>query len=276
MIERSEIKSKINGNVIYWGLVCRTFLLAKLELLMINVMKRIFYSAIFLVCLFTTTKIFGQNNALEAHYTKTLNITDEINGIEDVNVRQLVIDKYKKSIEYYTLYFNTTKYLFTKASISNEVELEGDGSLYTDMINSKNFAIRSIIDKEFIVENDMPKPIEWTIMSESTKQVLDMQCVKATTTDLNGNNIVAWFTAEIPSPTGPYGYCGLPGLILRLETKKETFEATSINYAPKEINVKVPNGKHVTQQEFSEIKEKKLKELGADPNQKSGVQVIKL
>lgn len=239
-------------------------------------MTKTLYTTFLLICVFMTTETLAQKNALEAHYTKTLNITDEINGIEDVNTRQLIIDKYKNSTEYYTLYFNKLKYLFTKAAIDKEVELIGDASIYTDMANQKNIAIRSILGKDFIVEKDMPKAIEWNIESERTKQILNIQCVKATTIDVNGNNVVAWFATEIPFPTGPYGYGGLPGLILRLETKNETYEVTSISSAPEDVLVKEPNVKHVTPQEFSEIKNKKLKELGADPNQKGGVQVIRL
>ena len=239
-------------------------------------MTKTLYTTFLLICVFMTTETLAQKNALEAHYTKTLNITDEINGIEDVNTKQLIIDKYKNSTEYYTLYFNKSKYLFTKASIDKEVELIGDASIYTDMASQKNIAIRSILGKDFIVEKDMPIAIEWNIESERTKQVLNIQCVKATTIDVNGHNVVAWFATEIPFPTGPYGYGGLPGLILRLETKNETYEVTSISSAPEDVLVKEPNVKHVTPQEFSEIKNKKLKELGADPNQKGGVQVIRL
>ena len=55
--------------------------------------------------------------------------------------------------------------------------------------------------------------IDWVIVEDSTKTILDYQCVMATT-DFHGRKWTVWFTPEIPMHDGPWKFCGLPGLIM--------------------------------------------------------------
>ncbi len=55
--------------------------------------------------------------------------------------------------------------------------------------------------------------IDWVIVEDSTKTILDYQCVMATT-DYHGRKWTVWFTPEIPIQDGPWKFCGLPGLIM--------------------------------------------------------------
>lgn len=55
--------------------------------------------------------------------------------------------------------------------------------------------------------------IEWDIMADSTKTIVDYQCIMATT-DYHGRNWTVWFTPEIPMQDVPWKFCGLPGLVL--------------------------------------------------------------
>ena len=55
--------------------------------------------------------------------------------------------------------------------------------------------------------------IEWNIVEDSTKTILDYQCIMATT-DYHGRKWTVWFTSEIPMHDGPWKFCGLPGLIM--------------------------------------------------------------
>lgn len=55
--------------------------------------------------------------------------------------------------------------------------------------------------------------IDWLIVEDSTKTILDYQCVMATT-DYHGRKWTVWFTPEIPLTDGPWKFCGLPGLIM--------------------------------------------------------------
>lgn len=55
--------------------------------------------------------------------------------------------------------------------------------------------------------------IDWVIVEDSTKTILDYQCVMATT-DYHGRKWTVWFTPEIPLTDGPWKFCGLPGLVM--------------------------------------------------------------
>ncbi len=55
--------------------------------------------------------------------------------------------------------------------------------------------------------------INWVIVEDSTKTILDYQCVMATT-DYHGRKWTVWFTPEIPMQDGPWKFCGLPGLVM--------------------------------------------------------------
>ena len=55
--------------------------------------------------------------------------------------------------------------------------------------------------------------IDWVVAEDSTKTILDYQCIMATT-DYHGRKWTVWFTPEIPIQDGPWKFCGLPGLIM--------------------------------------------------------------
>jgi GLPGLI family protein len=49
-------------------------------------------------------------------------------------------------------------------------------------------------------------------------------------TSYGGRNYEAWFTTQIPIPDGPYKFCGLPGLIIKISDSKNhyVFELTDV------------------------------------------------
>lgn len=77
--------------------------------------------------------------------------------------------------------------------------------------------------------------IQWEI-SDSTKRVLDYECVMATA-KYHGRDWTAWFTTDIPLPEGPWKLTGLPGLILEAieSTGQHSFVATGLEASNQEI-----------------------------------------
>lgn len=61
---------------------------------------------------------------------------------------------------------------------------------------------------------DFIAPEDWTIHSDTTT-ILGFSCQKASL-DFGGRTWTAWFAAEMPIADGPYKFCGLPGLIVRI------------------------------------------------------------
>lgn len=93
-----------------------------------------------------------------------------------------------------------------------------------------------LVDKigptEYLIPEDYPM-IQWTINSQ-TKVIGGYNCQQATG-DFGGRTYLAWFTAEIPFPYGPWKLHGLPGLILQAS---DATNDVQFNYAgfKKELN----------------------------------------
>lgn len=68
----------------------------------------------------------------------------------------------------------------------------------------------------------------WQIGNE-TKTIVGYQCQKATCS-FRGRNYTAWFAVDIPLSYGPWKFCGLPGLILKVQddAKEYVFECVGI------------------------------------------------
>jgi len=89
---------------------------------------------------------------------------------------------------------------------------------------------------------------KWNI-TKDTKTIKGYLCKKATTNSIEVDPedsayyglVTAWFTEDIPIPTGPDRYCGLPGLILEIEyensNKKTTVESIEFNKKVKLIDI---------------------------------------
>lgn len=75
----------------------------------------------------------------------------------------------------------------------------------------------------------------WEI-SDSTKNILGYECIKATA-DYHGRIWEVWFAPEIPVSNGPWKLGGLPGLILEASTEggQYSFIATGIQQTTKPI-----------------------------------------
>lgn len=89
-----------------------------------------------------------------------------------------------------------------------------DGSMY--VIRSTESNIMKVYDsagtEQYVVEEPLEN-IEWTLVEDSTKNVIGYDCIMATT-NYHGRKWTAWFTPEIPVHAGPWKLAGLPGLIL--------------------------------------------------------------
>lgn len=58
--------------------------------------------------------------------------------------------------------------------------------------------------------------MSWTIVEDSIKNILGMECMMAET-DYHGRHWKVWFTPELPVQDGPWKLYGLPGVILRAD-----------------------------------------------------------
>lgn len=227
-----------------------------------------FVKVTFIMAFFAQT-LFAQKSAIKACYTKRMKVPASIEQIEDVSTRQLAIQKMQQQVTTYTLYYNGSEYAFSQAAFPEDgtsFTLEGNNSVYFNRQNNQEISLERIIDKLFVVTDTIAR-YDWEIKYDESGEVLGKHCTKAVL--VGDKDVTAWFCDEIPVQVGPWGYNGLPGLILRLETSTSIYEATDVTAAPESMEITVPEKGRISSEEFKKIKEKKLKELDAP-----GTQVI--
>jgi len=88
----------------------------------------------------------------------------------------------------------------------------------TDDISFKRYLIADTINN-----------FKWKITSEHQK-ILNYNCTKAVSS-FRGRTYTAWFAEKITIQNGPWKFCGLPGLIIKVYDEKNIFnyEMTGIN-----------------------------------------------
>jgi len=140
-----------------------------------------------------------------------------------------------------------------------------DDIVWLDYENNRRVESREFMDKKFLITGE-PEAFEWKLTGE-TKQVGQYLCHQATYQD-STENVVAWFTPQLPVPLGPSRYGQLPGLILHVDVNdgERTLTALEINLDEEldtSLIVEPKKGKEVTQEEFRSIMHEKMKEMGA-------------
>jgi GLPGLI family protein len=145
----------------------------------------------------------------------------------------------------------------------------GAGSYYKNLKKNESVSQEFIMDKAFLITE--PLHSGWTLLP-GEKPVGGYLCKEA----VNERNITAWYCPDIPAGDGPYLFCGLPGLILEIETPAKTVRMESIDWdAGIKDEIKIPaKGKKISRSEFDKLLAEKKKELGADG--KKSVTVIKM
>ena len=212
-------------------------------------------------------------------------------------MHQQMMEMLKKQFEKtYNLSFNKEESIYKEeealappqpSGMQVVVAIAGGADILYKNTKEQRYANQNDLFGKIFLIKDKLKPIEWTLESE-TKNIGEYTCFKATTTreqekrvggisinkekDLDAEEetpemetitITAWYTPQIPVSTGPGNYHGLPGLILEVNDGSETIVCSKIVLNPNDkIDISEPKkGKEVTQAEFDEIMDKKMKEM---------------
>jgi len=144
------------------------------------------------------------------------------------------------------------------------MESDIESILYSNHKEKKSVSQEDFMGKAFIITKELPK-YNWKLTREKIKY-LGYECTKATTTNEDGNEIVAWFAPTIRTQSGPESYGQLPGAILMfsLDEGKKEIKATKVELK-KVDKIEVPkDGIKVNEEEFKKIKEEKMKEMAKE------------
>jgi GLPGLI family protein len=135
--------------------------------------------------------------------------------------------------------------------------------MYINRETKKVTENRSIMDKLFLVNTDL-KTRKWKLTGEQDT-IAGYTCMQAILQE-DTNNVVAWFTPQIPVSVGPKDYGQLPGLILKIDIRngKHVYRASLVDLKPlqPEAIVIPTKGKEVTDEEFKQLRRDKMKEMG--------------
>lgn len=138
----------------------------------------------------------------------------------------------------------------------------GGDNLYYTSIKKQKCLIQDCktLDECFVIEKEK---VEW-YLTQDTKNINGYKCYKAINTNSKNKikKTIAWYTNEIPLGYGPKAYSGLPGLVLEIEEAAILYRAKKITFNPKkEIVLKKPKGKKITEENFKKLLLKSFPEL---------------
>lgn len=93
---------------------------------------------------------------------------------------------------------------------------------------------------------EMPSMFKWVNTADKAN-ISGYECQRALTF-LGGRKFEAWYTREIPVSDGPYKFCGLPGLIVKVNDLKNhyVFELKNISYTKSTVDITLPKNSAVT------------------------------
>ncbi|HWV30698.1 MAG TPA: GLPGLI family protein [Dyadobacter sp.] len=75
---------------------------------------------------------------------------------------------------------------------------------------------------DYFSYSEAGRHLQWTL-TQDTARVAGYPAQRATT-EFGGRKWEAWFTEAVPVSEGPYKFCGLPGLIVRLTDSKKHYD----------------------------------------------------
>jgi GLPGLI family protein len=189
----------------------------------------------------------------------------------------------------WTLAFNESASLWraeegSESESAHEAEADGatmrmvmvrpDNRLYKNFDDGRKVDSRDFMSRRFLIKDALAQPA-WKLSGEQ-KTILGYTCQKAVLQD-TARTVEAWFATELPVPAGPGDLDQLPGLILEadIEHGERVFKATKVDRKPLGKDaLEVPTkGKEVTEAEFRQIRDEKMKEMGAEGG-RGGMRVI--
>ncbi|MBF8456381.1 GLPGLI family protein [Kaistella sp. G5-32] len=202
--------------------------------------------------LFLSIFIFSFGTAQNQRFSYVYQFVPDSTNQADVKSEMTILDVVPKFSKFYSETVFKSDSAYKKVL---EKEIVASGTMNVKMENRKGLFRHTVIKespdfKTFLVTRSGQtklkvldeRKINWIILPEKEK-IGNFQTQKAKT-EMYGRKWIAWFTTEIPIQEGPYKFCGLPGLIVKIEdqNKSNTFLLNGIkNLTPEEVKNIDPN-----------------------------------
>ena len=243
-------------------------------------------------CLLATLPFFAQNisNPAQGGTEGVITFEEKINmhrRIQNEEMKARIPEFRSSNMEFF---FRGDECLYKPIEEDEDENAGGGGGvrmsfrrpnteIYRNLATNKRVSQFEMGDKKYLIEADIAQTA-WKLGSE-TKKVAGYECTQATLSDTaRKQEIVAWFTMDLPMAAGPQNYGSLPGMILELDINKgETvIMAKKIEFKKvKDNNVKAPSkGEKITEEEMKKKREEMMKRFGGrQGGGGQGVQIIR-
>ena len=234
-------------------------------------MKKILILSSFL-CTFLS--VFGQNAEGIITFEEKMNLHRRIT---DEAMKARVPEFRSNNMQ---LVFRGDECIYKAIEEEEDAEMSPDGGavrmrfrrpnveIYRNYASNKRIELREMGDKKYLIETDMKQPA-WKLGTE-TKKIMGHECTQATWSDTaRKQEIVAWFTMDLPLAAGPQNFGSLPGLILVADINEGEILLTATKIDLKKVKdnaIKAPSkGDKITEEEFKQKREEMMKRNGGGP-----------
>ena len=210
------------------------------------------------IFLFSISFGFGQySNYGKITFERKTNLLKRFKG--KGRISDMINEDNKIKIDKFELLFNESESVFRPIREVSEGRMgwmTTKNTYYQNLADESQFTILGLFGQNVYIKDSLPQRA-WKI-TESKRDIGGYKCRKALYEKNDSTRIYAWYTPEITTPTGPEGYCGLPGTILGLAT-----EDGGIVYFAKKIELINPKKEdlipEVTKNQVFTLKELKIK-----------------
>lgn len=175
-----------------------------------------------------------------------------------------------------TSYYYSPKYFNLKESNSTESEkkelLKSLKSAYIIKKDNSNNKLFNYIKLDDFYAYEDKEVLNWKLLNDK-KQILNKICSSAELSNYRGRSYIAHYTNEIIIQDGPYKFCNLPGLILKVQSKDGDwiFEAVEIKKLTENLKDDIPylskNIKIYSRENYLKI----LKDISLDPSKNARI-----
>jgi GLPGLI family protein len=190
--------------------------------------KRFLFAALLIVFCGTMIRLQAQQTEGKVRYltsydwVKMINQCDYLDKTHKDQASYMWGNRSQWNI-YNTLYFSSkkSKYENSEEKAPNDFDDEGYAGRKETFFITRNFETNTLFNalemlgKTYLVSDSLKTP-DWKILND-LKEVAGHVCMNASLSDtLRKQKISAWFALDIPVPTGPDRFFGLPGMILEV------------------------------------------------------------
>ena len=219
--------------------------------------------------------VHAQNTIFVTHgkieYERRINVFAQIGNDDDQwsEFRKKLSNHFKTS--YFDLLFTRDKSIYRPGRESNDREMFNfwqapaqDNIVYSDLENAKTISQKNVFETLFLVQDSL-RQIKWKITDE-TRVIAGFNCRRANAIIMDSIYVVAFYTDEILTNSGPESFTGLPGMILGVSLPHQhiSWFATRVEATPvTEAQVEPPvKGKKTDNTGLQQTVQSRLKDWG--------------